>query len=675
MKINSLDNNNKMELLFETEKVKPDNENKINYNTTFLLTYLFEKEQILIFNIYINNEIIEYKTTLGCIVGSRNSTLSRKISKDRVEIINIKSTKVDASNKKKLKIHFRIKQDNLTNKSFSKHKFFFKISAEKDLYRSELISNDGYFKPAIIPIYCLTPSFNITFYNIKLNILQNFADLTCEKIMNMNNMTFPIIINPDKNTKILIDVEMIGNTKTFLDYIEEGMQINLSFGIDFSKTNINLHKFYNNRMNRYEEAIKYCGDIVAHYDADQLFPAWGFGADNIPEEFNRMCFPINFNENPNIKKIDGVLKEYKNCLSKITLSEPAQFSPIINHLINIIEGDEENINTNYHILLLLTDGKYDDREKTIDSIVKASKLPLSIIIVGLKDSDNQHIGDFDIVYMIDATSSMGSYLQAAKDQCINISNELKNKFKSYNFKFGGVFYRDPIDCEDDKNEMIDLTEDVVSLKNYISTVKASGGGDFAEDWVGGYELALNKINWRNGLKLIIHICDAGAHGKGYSSSEEDDHPEEGHKLPPSLKKCVEKNIKIIGFNIENGADSSFNKCKKKYDKFDGNKKGLFKIQDFDSKVDVAADFKNLVVEAATFAAMEELDGDDQPLVNSKGEKWERDIVQFVPYDQFKNNPKLLAEQVLEEVPTQVVEYYNNKNKKEIENKGFLFIDN
>ena len=231
-------------------------------------------------------------------------------------------------------------------------------------------------------------------------------------------------------------------------------------------------------------------------------------------------------------------------------------------------------------------------------------------------------------------------MQAAKDQCINISNELKNKFKSYNFKFGGVFYRDPIDCEDDKNEMIDLTEDVVSLKNYISTVKASGGGDFAEDWVGGYELALNKINWRNGLKLIIHICDAGAHGKGYSSSEEDDHPEEGHKLPPSLKKIVEKNIKIIGFNIENGANSSFNKCKKKYDKFDGNKKGLFKIQDFDSKVDVAADFKNLIVEAATFAAMEELDGDDQPLVNSKGEKWERDIVQFVPYDKFKNNPKL-----------------------------------
>ena len=676
MKISSL-NNNKMEFLFETEKVKPNNENKINYNTTFLLTYLFEKEQILIFNIYINNEIIEYKTTLGCIVGSRNNTLTRKISKDRSELIKIKSTKVDASNKKKLKLHFRINNNNLTKNSFSKDKFFFKISSEKDLYRSELISNDGYLKSATIPLYYLNPSFNVVFYNLKYEILKSLPDLNYEKIMDMNNKSFILNYNSkkNKNANVLIDIEILGNEKTFLDYIEEGMQINLSIGIDFSKTNINLHKFYNNRMNRYEEAIKYCGDIVAYYDSDQLFPAWGFGADNIPQDYDRMCFPINFNEDPNISKINGVLKEYKNCLNKISLSEPAHFSPIINHLINIIESEKDNINKNYHILLLLTDGKYDDREKTIDSIVKASKLPLSIIIIGLQDSDSKQQcgGDFDIVYMIDATGSMGSYLQAAKDQCINISNELKNKFKSFNFKFGGVFYRDPIDCKNDKNEIFDLTDDVVSLRNFISTVNATGGGDFAEDWAGGYELALSQINWRNGLKLIIHICDADAHGKEYTSSG-DSHPSEGFKLPPLLKKCVEKQIKIIGFNINNGTKTSFTKCKIEYDKYDVNKKGLFKIQNFSSTVDVAADFKNLIVDAASFAAMEELDGDDEPLVNSKGEKWERDIVQFVPYDKYKNNPKMLAEQVLEEVPTQVVEYFKNKNKKEIQQKGFLFID-
>ena len=667
-------NNNKSEFLFETSKSKPDKNNEIIYDTTFLLTYLFEKEQILIFKIEINGEIIEYKTTLGCIVGSRNSTLIRKISKERNENIKIKSEKVDASNKQKIKIHFRIKEDDINDKKFSEDKFFFKISSGKDLYRSEIISNDGYFKPAIIPIYYLNSSINITFYNLKQEILTTFSDLDIEKMMKMDKIVYPLIYNKKKlkKTNLLLNIEKIANPKTFLDYIADGMQINLSIAIDFSKTNINLHKIDNDKMNRYEEAIKYCGDIVAYYDADQLFPAFGFGADNVPEQFDRMCFPINFKENPDIEKIDGVLQEYRNCLSKITLSEPSYFSPAISHITRMIEIDQKNENDkNYQILLLLTDGKYDDREKTIDAIVKASKLPLSIIIIGLQDKEP--IKFFDIVYLIDATGSMGSYLQAAKEQCINISNELKNKFKNFDFNFGGVFYRDPVDCDDDVNEMFDLTDDVVSLRNFISKVKDSGGGDFPEDWVGGYDLSINKIKWRNGLKLIIHICDADAHGKDFND-DNDKHQSEGEKLPPLIQQCVQNNIKIIGFNIDNGATKSFNRCKKIYDGYNSNKKGLFQIKDFSQNADISNTFKELVVEAATFAAMDELDGDDQPLVSSTGEKWERDIVQFVPYDKFKNNPKLLAEQVLEEVPTQVVEYYKNKNIKEVKKQGFFVVE-
>ena len=668
--------NQKKEFLFETEKLKPNGEDKINYDTTFLLTYYFEKEQLLYFNIDINGEIIEFKTTLGCIVGSKNSTLVRKIEKNRNEKIKIKSIKVDSSNKKKLKINFRIKEDNKPKQFSSEDKFYFIISSDKDLYRSELISSDGFFKPANIPIYFLTPSFSITFYNLKQEILKQFPDLNCDKIIKMNREEFPLIYNSkkQKTTDIYVNAEILGTEKTFLDYIEEGMQINLEIAIDFSKTNINLHKTIKNKMNRYEEAIKYCGDIVAYYDSDQLFPAFGFGADNVPEKYNRMCFPINLNDDPNIAKIDGVLEEYKNCLKKITLSEPSEFTPVIKHITGIIreEENEEN-NNNYHILLLLTDGKYNDREKTIDAIVEASKLPMSIIIIGLEDSDLRPRQDFDIIYMIDATGSMGSYLQAAKDQCINISNELKTKFNNYDYQFGGIFYRDPIDSNSDKNDMFDLTDDVPSLKSFISKMEAYGGGDYAEDWAGGYDLAVNKIKWRYGLRLIIHICDADAHGRDYSTSG-DNHPDEGIKMPPLLQQCVDKNIKIIGFNIKNKATTSFNQCKIKYEQYDVNKKGLYKIQNFNQTGDISNTFKELVVEAAAFAAMEELDGDEQPLVSSSGEKWERDIVQFVPYDKFKHNPRLLAEQVLEEIPAQVVGYYKNKNIKNIQKEGFIIVE-
>jgi len=40
-----------------------------------------------------------------------------------------------------------------------------------------------------------------------------------------------------------------------------------------------------------------------------------------------------------------------------------------------------------------------------------------------------------------------------------------------------------------------------------------GGGDEPEDWVGAYKLVNEKISWRNGNKLIIHLADAGVHGK------------------------------------------------------------------------------------------------------------------------------------------------------------------
>ena len=102
-----------------------------------------------------------------------------------------------------------------------------------------------------------------------------------------------------------------------------------------------------------------------------------------------------------------------------------------------------------------------------------------------------------------------------------------------------------------------------SLKEKISTINAYGGGDMAEDWVEGYKLATNNLSWREGSKLIIHIADAGAHGADFSDG--DTHLEQGPLLPPYIKKCVDKNIKIIGFRIGSSLVKSFNKLKQIYD--------------------------------------------------------------------------------------------------------------
>ena len=62
-----------------------------------------------------------------------------------------------------------------------------------------------------------------------------------------------------------------------------------------------------------------------------------------------------------------------------------------------------------------------------------------------------------------------------------------------------------------------------------------------------------------------------------------------------------------------------------------------------------------------FHEMVVLDGDKNPITSSKGVVRKRDLVQFVKFNKFKNNPTKLAEEVLEEVPKQLIEYYAMKN--------------
>ena len=62
-----------------------------------------------------------------------------------------------------------------------------------------------------------------------------------------------------------------------------------------------------------------------------------------------------------------------------------------------------------------------------------------------------------------------------------------------------------------------------------------------------------------------------------------------------------------------------------------------------------------------FRQMDILDADENPLYNRQNIKAARDLVQFVPFNKFKNDSQKLPEEVLEEVPRQVIEYYQMKN--------------
>ena len=62
-----------------------------------------------------------------------------------------------------------------------------------------------------------------------------------------------------------------------------------------------------------------------------------------------------------------------------------------------------------------------------------------------------------------------------------------------------------------------------------------------------------------------------------------------------------------------------------------------------------------------FESMDILDADEVPLYSQKYKKnMEADIVQFVPFREFRNNPAELAKQTLEEVPGQLLNFMKKK---------------
>jgi hypothetical protein len=63
---------------------------------------------------------------------------------------------------------------------------------------------------------------------------------------------------------------------------------------------------------------------------------------------------------------------------------------------------------------------------------------------------------------------------------------------------------------------------------------------------------------------------------------------------------------------------------------------------------------------ANFGKMDVLDGDEAKLRDSRGRVTSRDIVQFVPFLKYANNPAALASEVLMEVPAQVTSYFEAK---------------
>lgn len=400
------------------------NNKDIVFQTSFILDYFFEKQQNLVFRIHKDSKKFELSTTMGSIMGSRGQQFIKEIAtsddiynKEKIIItgntlhnnnINVNlNFSVESKLGQNYAIFYTIKKCKVNgSNSLRRQHTDHEVGEERDyfnIYKSEvqtMQNGRANFNSLKIPSTVLCNG------NFENPILIEFHNFTSQLKIGTYETTVQNLLSKDKHFDLkgadVIGVDVSGDLYkeyTFLNYLKGGIQIALTIGVDFTASNGNsnastsLHYLNQNAMNSYEKAIRSCGDIVAYYDYDQLFPVYGYGAVFKGSSGVNHCFPLNMNPvDPNINTIDGVLSAYRSALPQISLSGPTYFAPLINQFIkNIIE--EKNKMT-YHILMILTDGMINDMDDTIDALVEASYMPVSVIIIGIGMND---FGNMDIL--------------------------------------------------------------------------------------------------------------------------------------------------------------------------------------------------------------------------------------------------------------------------------------
>ncbi|XP_048210758.1 copine-7 [Perognathus longimembris pacificus] len=199
-----------------------------------------------------------------------------------------------------------------------------------------------------------------------------------------------------KNSGVVILADLkLHRVHSFLDYIMGGCQIHCTVAIDFTASNgdprnsCSLHHINPYQPNEYLRALVAVGEVCQDYDSDKRFSALGFGARIPPKYEVSHDFAINFNpDDDECEGIQGVVEAYQNCLPKVQLYGPTNVAPIITKVAHMAAAEEHTGEASqYYILLILTDGVVTDMADTREAIVRASHLPMSIIIVGVGNAD------------------------------------------------------------------------------------------------------------------------------------------------------------------------------------------------------------------------------------------------------------------------------------------------
>jgi len=117
----------------------------------------------------------------------------------------------------------------------------------------------------------------------------------------------------------------------------------------------------------------------------------------------------------------------------------------------------------------------------------------------------------DVLFLIDATQSMGPYFIATKNAIRSFVSELSTKEKS-KFRFALAIYRDYSDGSKAFKIFTELTNEE-NITKFMNKDLARGYGDkdYPEAIFNGIVKSVKSVSWRKGIRSIIVIGDHGNH--------------------------------------------------------------------------------------------------------------------------------------------------------------------
>ncbi|EAS03631.1 von willebrand factor type A domain protein (macronuclear) [Tetrahymena thermophila SB210] len=139
----------------------------------------------------------------------------------------------------------------------------------------------------------------------------------------------------------------------------------------------------------------------------------------------------------------------------------------------------------------------------------------------LNDSDREDFDNYvDILFVLDQSGSMSTYIKQAKQTICKIVEKFKNK--EYDLKFSLCTYIDHTPQSEMLTDFTDLCSGYQIVQK-LHTVIATGGGDIPEAVMDGLRDGITKTSWRKTVigkeeksqRFLFHICDAPPHGEEY----------------------------------------------------------------------------------------------------------------------------------------------------------------